>query len=156
LLHGLLWTILCGAFVFVGAQKLWPVITTGKIRPVQPFDSTDRYLEWFFKGDGGSMRILRVLENIPRDKAIALVLSDAGKENAFVYQIVIYLSWPREIQWVILKPETAETQLKSLNPNSLGAIIFWRTQPPDWLGTGVQFGPQQTIVPLSQSSEPHQ
>lgn len=93
------------------------------------------------------MRILRVLDGTPRDKAIALVLPDAEKESAFAFQIVTYLGWPREVRWVVLKRETALDQLKSLDPDSLAAIIFWGMQPPPWMGSGVQIGPRQTIVP---------
>lgn len=120
---------------------------------MQPFDSTDRYLEWFFQGDAGSMRILHVLDGTPRDKAIALILPDAGKESAFAYQIINYLAWPREIQWVVLNRDTAVDQLKSLNPDSLAAIIFWGMEPPPWMRSGVQLGPRQTIVPASVPKE---
>src|SRR4051812_46316508 len=153
-LHGLFWTILCGAFVVIGAQRVWPTLKTGQLRPMLPNDSTDRYLESLYLTNG-SERILAALEGTPRDKPLALVLPDAEKKSAFIYQLVTYLAWPREVRWVVLKPETAAAQLQSLDARSLAAIFFWGIRPPDSLGPGNQIGPSQTIVSLPQASPAH-
>lgn len=145
---------MCGLFLIAGVRKTVLGLETGSTRPPGAFDSTDRYIERLTGRWDGSQRLLKALDGLPANKPIALLVPDASKQAAFVYQIVVYLGWPREVKWVPVKEDTVESQVRLIAPESLAAVIFWGVKPPGWLTEGVQLGPEQVIVPLPEKSEP--
>lgn len=146
------WAILLCAYLVVSGPKIWPVLSSPAIRSSDALSSTDAYLHALTGRAHASAQILATLAPLPVDKAVVLVLPDAGVRSAFIAQNVSYLSWPREVRWVCAEGGQAKNQILAMPPTSLAAIIFWDVAPIAWLPSGVRLGAGQVIIPMRPSA----
>lgn len=150
--HLILWSGLCGAYLLVSLPRILPGFAFGKLKPSEPYCSTDSYLQALTGAEHASSRILEALESLPPNKTIVLVLPDAGVGSAFIAQNVTYLCWPREVRWLTAKNGQAE--LYALSPSTLAAVLFWDVTPFAGLPNGIRLGAGQVLVPLRKTDAP--
>lgn len=149
LLLRLMWLGAGLAFVLLSAEKIKPKLHFSAIRNRGEFASTDSYLAPLTGVSNPSARLLKILDRLPQDKSVVLVVPDDGPRSAFIEQNVAYLSWPREVIWLCANVKQPEQALFNLRPSSLAAVIFWEVTPFARLKQGIRVGATQVIVPLA-------
>lgn len=143
------WLIALLAYAAIGAANIWPKLNFEPLHPGEAFVATDRYLEPATALPHASERILQILAPLARDKAVVLVLPDAGVRSAFISQNVSYLSWPREVRWLCADAPDMQAQLFAMRPSDVAAIIFWNTSPLPNMPRGIHIGAEQMVIPVT-------
>jgi len=147
-IHSIVSGAFCGAYLLTSIPIIAPVMTAGRFGPIDPFHSSNSYLEELTQTRHASERILQIVSTLPSSKTIAIALPGNDEQGAFVEEIVAYLCWPRELRWVPVANENVEDELRAIDPETLSAVIFWKVKPPSWMPPGVTWGEGITIVPL--------
>ncbi len=71
-------------------------------------------------------------------------------DSTFAAATVVYLGWPAQFRWIVVRPGNALGQLRAVDPASCAAIIFCGMKPPDWLQPRIVFASKLSIVPMRQ------
>ena len=154
-LHIGLWCALFAGFLFFSLPIVGPAILENIIGPIDPNHSTDSYLGGLTRVRNGTELFVRVVETLPRDKSIAVLVDAGSSPSEFLGMLVAYLSWPRDVRIVRVDPSTYSRDLSAINTSSVSAVIFCNLKPPVWIKTKTSFGSSITVV-RTESLNPNQ
>ncbi len=141
------WAVLIVAFVVVGGRETFPALREGEFYRPAPYASTDAYLEGLTGTRGGSELILQTLDKIPADRPLVYFCPKGDGRWDFVFGLMSYLSWPRDIRKVEVPAGALGEKLAATDHAAAGALIFCALQPPAGFTRGWRIGSQILIVP---------
>src|SRR5437868_11894635 len=110
-LHIGLWSALFAVFLALSLPIVGRAILENKIGPIDPNHSTDSYLSGLTRVRNGTELFVRVVETLPRDKSIAILVDAGSSPSEFLGMLVAYLSWPRDVRIVRVDPSTYSRDL---------------------------------------------
>jgi len=145
-LHAGLWCVLFATFIALSIPTVGPALLENRIGPINPNHSTDSYLSGLTHVANGSDLFVRMLETLPSDKSIAILVDAGNSPSEFLGMLVAYLSWPRDVQIVKVRSSTYAGELEALKRASVGAIVFCDLEPPTWVRGATHFGSRITFV----------
>ena len=146
-LHARLWGVLFAAFIALSIRTIGPALLENRIGPINPNHSTDTYLSGLTHVPNGSEPFLRIVEKLPSDKSIAILVDAGNSPSEFLGMLVAYLSWPRDVQIVKVRPSTYSDEIEALKRASASAVVFCDLEPPTWVEGATHFGSRITFVP---------
>lgn len=145
-LHLALWGGLICAFLLGSIPILIPEIARNRVGPVDSLHTIHLGLR-AASGSEGSPQFFATLSALPQKGRIVIFMG----ENVFdslLGMAVSYLVWPREVQIISGDDKVAEESLAKIRPDSVGAVIFCKVNPPAWFPAGVNCAPGVRVISL--------
>ena len=154
-LHIGLWCALFGIFLALSIPIVGPAVFENKIGPINANHSTDSYLDGLTHIRNGSELFSQLVETLPRDKSIVIVVDAQSSPSKFLGMVVAYLAWPRDVQTVaVTPPATYSRELAAIKQDSVGAAIFCALKPPVSTKNKTDFGSNIIFVPAESLNPP--
>jgi hypothetical protein len=153
-LHAGLWFALFAAFLALSMRDVAHAVLENKIGPVNRNHSTDSYLDGLTHIRNGSESFSRLIETLPREKSIVIVVDAQSSPSKFLGMLVAYLSWPRDVQTVAVTPATYSRELAAIKESPVGAAIFCALKPPVWVKNKTDVGSNIILVPAESLNPP--
>ena len=154
-LHIGFWCALFVVFLALSLPIVAPAILENKIGPIDPNHSTDSYLSGLTRVRNGSDLFESLVNRLPRDKSLVILVDAGNSPSEFLGMLVAYLSWPRDVQIVRVGPSTYARELAAIKDTSASGVIFCDLKPPIWIKSKMNFGSSITFVP-TESLTPNQ
>src|SRR2546423_7086501 len=154
-LHVIVWCALFAIFIARGLPIIVPAIRENKIGPIEPDHSTDSYLSGLTHIRGGTELFENLIDNLPRDKTVIILVDAGNSPSEFLGMLVAYLSWPLDVRIVRITPSTYSRELDALKESPVSAAIFCNLKPPVWIKSKTNFGSSITFDPI-ESLTPNQ
>lgn len=154
--HGLLrtvyifWAIVLTVFVVIGGRELFIACGEGAFYPPTSYASTDAYFDALVGVQNGSDLVLTTLARVPADRALLYFCPKDHGRSDFVYGLLSYLTWPREIRKITVDPAELQQAVSGLDRSSVGALIFCALQPPPDYTRGWRIGSQIFVAPAAE------
>lgn len=145
-LHLALWGGLICAFLLGSIPILIPEITRGRVGPVDSLHTIHLCLR-AASGSEGSPQFFATLSALPPKGRIVIFMGEDVLDS-LLGMAVSYLVWPREVQIISGNDKVAEESLAKIRPDSVGAVIFCKVNPPAWFPAGVNCAPGVRVVCL--------
>ena len=146
-LHAGLWCALFAIFIGLSIPTVGPAVLENEIGPIDPNHSTDSYLSGLTHVRNGSELFVGMVETLPPGKSVAIVVDAGNSPSEFLGMLVAYLSWPRDVQIVRVRPSTYSHELAAIKNTSVSGVIFCDLKPPVSIKNKVNFGSSITFVP---------
>jgi hypothetical protein len=153
-LHAALWCALLAIFIALSFRDVARAVVENKIGPINPNHSTDAYLDGLTHVRNGSDLFARWIDNLPRDKSIAIVVDAQSSPSKFLGMVIAYLSWPRDVKTIAVTPATYARELSQIKESSTSAAVFCALKPPVWIKKKTDFGSNIVFVPAESLTPP--
>src|SRR2546421_12970181 len=147
-LHVVLWCALFGVFIARGLPIIVPAIRENKIGPIEQDHSTDSYLSGLTHIRGGTELCGTLIDTLPRDKTVIILVDAGNSPSEFLGMLVAYLSWPLDVQIVLVRPSIYWRELAAIKNTSVSSVIFCALKPPVSIKNKINFGSSITLVPI--------
>jgi hypothetical protein len=145
--------VLGGAFVIVGAPRIWEARRADSFGSIQPHHTTNNYMAGLLQAPDGSERLQQALSTLPQRRPIAVILPETNEESIFVSYLLTYFSWPREVRHVPIRRDNAISQMSSLDREALAAIFFCGIDPPGGMQPVIRIGSGLVMVTANTAPE---
>ncbi len=122
-------------------------------RSINPFYSTDAYLEAITGAPHASERVLDVMAGLPKDKPLLIFERDQDSASSLLGMTLAYLAWPSEVRFEIVRGIACDRQLGAVAPDSLAAVAFCDLPAPTWIAGGIRLGANSRILPIDLPNE---
>jgi hypothetical protein len=142
----LLCAALIGAFVFSAAPTVIRGLGGRWAGPIQPFHSTDAYLQAITGTPDSSQKIMDLLAGLPPKKPIVIFIREKDSAGSLLGMSLAYLSWPHEVRIPSVPGTDCSEQLARIAPGSVAALAFCDLRPPVWIPSGVRLGAEGRLV----------
>ena len=156
-IHAVIWGLFLTAFIGFGysATPLLPDTLNGPIKLGNPYATSDIYLG-ILRVPHPSEYIQSALSELPSKDPILLVGSGNDPNFEPRYQMISYLSWPRQIYILGCgKPGQPPRQYRwaKLPPEGMkiAGVMFYVIEPPSTLPGGKAIGPLLKLLPASET-----
>ena len=147
LLHITFWSALLAVFVARSIPTVGPAVLENKIGPIDPNYSTDVYLRGLTHVRDGTRLFSDLINILPRDKSLVIVVNAGNSPSEFLGMLVAYLSLPLDVRIIEVRPETMEREIMTARSASVAAFFFCSVKPPPSLTNGSRFGSEIIFVP---------
>jgi hypothetical protein len=146
------WIAILAAFAIVGLRGFKTARRSPKADGISPYCGSDGLLHDALGVSGASEKILDALGKMP-SRGPVVVFWPANNGNAIIsYQIVSYLTWPREVWSVSMDKTRIEKAVADFKNSPFGVMIFCFLKPPSPQPDSKAIGPM-TIVPVEQKKQ---
>ncbi len=136
------------AFLFVNAPPVLRHLGGKWAGPVQPFHSSDAYLQAVIGSGDASQKIIDLLVDLPKEKPLLIFVRERDSGSSLLGMTLAYLAWPRDVQMVIIPGTDCAEQLAAIAPGSVAALAFCDISPPSWVPLGIRLGAKGRLVRL--------
>src|SRR2546428_697620 len=148
--HCVLWCGLAAVFLYSTLPTAFHEIKRKPLGRVQPFQSSDVYLETVIGLENSSQRFIDVLASLPAGKSLVIVVRESDPASGLLGLTLAYLAWPRRVQILIVSGERASAEaLSKMPPDRVAGVAFCEMQPPSWMPLGVRLGQRSRLVTLA-------
>jgi hypothetical protein len=148
-LQALAWTALIGGYLVIGVPEVGRALRGGVFYAIGPFHSTDQYLKSLTGLEHASQRIERALGSLAANKPIVVFVREREAQHSFLALLLIYLGWPREMEFLHVHDADAMAQLQKRDPAKLAAIIFCGVKMPIDAPTAVRLSSDVWLLPMA-------
>jgi hypothetical protein len=105
----LIWILLLFVLLIQGAPRLWSDLKCENFPARSPTAAIDRQLEPILQVAGGSSLLTKALAQLPGECRVIVAYPAGNEQWEFVECAMAYLSWPRKIETMKLKPNESFT-----------------------------------------------
>lgn len=124
-------------FLFYGASE---VVRFGKIGPIAPFHTTDKYLDFLI--NDSSEHLLKAFTRLSEDEPVEVVYSETSDSATLLAYLVAYFSWPRPVKSLQIEHCGFHCQSQTAQAEHVSAVFFCGIDPPpsvpfDSIGQGL-------------------
>ncbi len=123
---------------------------------IDPFYSTDAYLQAITGAPNGSQRVLDVMAALPREKPLLIFMRDRDAASSLLGMTLAYLSWPGDVRFEMIRGNACDRQLGAVAPDSVAAVAFCDLPAPTWIQGGIRLGSNSQLYPLEFANEKSQ
>jgi len=146
-LHVGLWCALFGVFLVRSIPIVWPTVLENRIGPVSANHSTDSYLNGLTHVQNGTELFSNLIETVPREKSLVILVDAASSPSQFLGMLVAYLAWPHDVRIVKVHQATLEREITATKSPSVAGVFLCSMKPPASLTGGTHFGSAIVFVP---------
>ena len=119
----------------------------GKLGPITPYHTTDRYLDLVLRDTAGSEHVIQALATLPEKEPIAVVYRVDGTTDTLLAYIVTYFAWPRPVKSIAIDNHNVASQMQTLHDAQITAAFFCGLNPPPGVEPLVQIGKGLAMAP---------
>ena len=142
------WTIFALAFIVVGAAPLRDGLRPQtRVADQGPMNSTDAVLLQSLGLTAGAKRIGALVQEIPTDRSLAIVLPEGDAFSAAAVQLSA-LSWPRSAPIIRVSTNGYAHLTERIRETHAAAAFFMGMEVPADLPQGESLGTELHFVPL--------
>ena len=119
--------ILVCIFLFYGASE---VVRVGKVGPIAPFHTTNRYFDFVAGDPDGSEHLLTAFRDLPDRDPVAVVFSEVSDSDTLLAYLVTYFAWPRPVTSLPTEHHDLKSQVRIARADHVSAVFFCGVTPP--------------------------
>jgi hypothetical protein len=142
--------VLCAAlltaFLFFSVPTVIRGLGGSWAGPIQPFHSSDAYLQAVTGTPRSSQRVIDLLAGLPAEKPILIFVREKDSGSSLLGMSMAYLAWPHDVQIMGVVGADCSEQLAKVVPGSVSALAFCDLRPPSWIPEGIRLGPEGRLV----------
>ncbi len=119
-------------------------------RRIDPFHSSNAYLQVVTGSANASQRILEIMDSLPPEKPLLIFERDKDSVSSLLGMALAYLAWPHEVRFETVEGSRCDQQLARIAPSSVSGVAFCDVQSPSWIPSGIRLGQNSRLITLAQ------
>lgn len=148
--------LICAAFLVLFVCASAPSVVRALAGPfpnrVDPFHSSNAYLQAVTGSPNASQRIIDVMDSLPREKPLLIFEREKDSVSSLLGMSLAYLAWPRDVRFETADGGHCDRQLAKIAPNSVGGIAFCDLPAPSWIPGGMRLGRNGKLIAFADES----
>ncbi len=151
-LHFALWSALFAVFIWISAPIVGSSVMENRIGPAETNASIDTYLRALTGIEHASEELPDAFRHLGRGGRIIIFVRDENSQSKFIGMLIGYVSWPREVQIIVVSSEAVDQELAGIQPGLVAGVVFCSVSPPPWLQNRIRLSSKIILVPVTEST----